>query len=523
MPWLPWCRWRLQETVPAHPGSVISRECPGESPDPAVAAHQTECANIVRDPRKRKCPGGGADAGRNGSGVEAIDCRNTSREYLHRHRHSLPRSGVKSLCPRGVGGPARIISQTDFPIQIVNPTSTINAARQQIGVGGFRTSARAKELVMQVLDSNRITSGPMMSRFETEISGLHGCRFGLMSNSGTSALQIALAALKETHGWADGDEVIVPALTFVATANVVLYNSMVPVFVDVEADHYTLDPAQLERRITPRTRAIMPVHIGGMPCDMDPILAVAARHGLRIIEDSAETMFAKYRGRPVGSFGDVGCFSTYAAHIITTGVGGLCTTDDAELLVMMKSIMNHGRDSIYIRIDDDAGMSGADLFQVADRRFSFVRLGHSFRATEMEAALGVAQLEEKDEHWARRQRTATRYLSALSSLDGRLQLPTMRSDTDHAFMFFPLVVTDPSLSRASAIQFLEERGVETRYLLPLINQPVYRAMFGNLDAEYPVAARLNDTAFYVGCHPEMSDDDADYVIECLQTFFSEHR
>jgi len=399
----------------------------------------------------------------------------------------------------------------------------MSATRQQIGVGGFRTSARAKELVMQVLDSNRITSGPMMSRFENQIAQLHGCRFGLMSNSGTSALQIALAALKETYGWADGDEVIVPALTFVATANVVIYNRMTPVFADVEAAHYTLDPATLESRITPRTRAIMPVHIGGMPCDMDPVLDIARRHGLKIIEDSAETMFARYRGKPVGSFGEVGCFSTYAAHIITTGVGGVCTTDDPELHVLMKSIMNHGRDSIYIRIDDDAGMSGAELFEVADRRFSFVRMGHSFRATEVEAALGVAQLEEREEHWARRQRTAGRYRAGLASLEGRLQLPSMRTDTEHAYMFYPLVLTDPSLSRASAIQFLEERGVETRYLLPLINQPVYRSMFGNLDAEYPVAARLNDTAFYVGCHPEMNDDDADYVIDCLQTFFSDHQ
>ncbi|MDQ3244073.1 MAG: DegT/DnrJ/EryC1/StrS family aminotransferase, partial [Gemmatimonadota bacterium] len=350
---------------------------------------------------------------------------------------------------------------------------------------------------------------------------LHGCRFGLMCNSGTSALQIAIAALKETHGWADGDEVLVPALTFVATSNVVLYNNLIPVFVDVDPDHYTIDAAEIERRITPKTRAIMPVHIGGLPCDMDPILDICRRHGLRIVEDSAETMFARYRGRVVGSFGDVGCFSTYAAHIITTGVGGVSTTSDPDLLVLMKSIMNHGRDSIYIRIDDDAGRTGDELFKVADRRFSFVRLGHSFRCTEMEAALGIAQLEERAEHWAKRQRIAARYRSGLDSLAGRLQLPATRSDSDHAYMFFPLVLTDKSDSRPELIQFLEERGVETRYLLPLINQPVYRQMFGNLDAEYPVAARLNETAFYVGSHPEMTDDDADYVIDCLQTYFAE--
>ena len=375
---------------------------------------------------------------------------------------------------------------------------------------------------MQVLDSNRITAGPMMSRFESRIAELHGCRFGLMSNSGTSSLQIALGALKEIHGWNDGDEVLVPSVTFVATSNIVLYNNLVPVFVDVEPEYYDIDPAQIERRITKRTRAIIPVHIGGLPCDMDPILDIAKRHGLRIVEDSAETMFAKHKGRPVGSFGDVGCFSTYAAHIITTGVGGVGTTNDPDILVAMKSIMNHGRDSIYIRIDDDKGRSGNDLFEIADRRFSFVRLGHSFRCTEMEAALGIAQLEEHEEHWATRQRIACRYSAALGSLEGRLQLPAIRPQTEHAFMFYPLVLTDPRDSRSSLIRFLEDRGIETRYLLPLINQPVYRSMFGNLDSDYPVAARLNEAAFYIGCHPEMTDDDADYVIDTIQAYFAEH-
>lgn len=373
---------------------------------------------------------------------------------------------------------------------------------------------------MQVLDSNRITAGPMMSFFESQIASLHGCRFGLMSNSGTSALQIALAALKEMHGWADGDEVLVPAVTFVATANIVLYNNMVPVFVDVEPGYFDIDPAEIERRIGPRTRAIIPVHIAGLPCDMDPILEIARRYNLKIVEDSAETMFAKYNGRVVGSFGDVGCFSTYAAHIITTGVGGVSTTNDPELLVLMKSIMNHGRDSIYIRIDDDEGRSGDDLFELAHRRFSFVRLGHSFRCTEMEAALGIAQLEEREDQWARRQSIASRYAAALASLEGRLQLPSVRPGADHAFMFYPFVLSDPRDSRSALIHFLEDRGVETRYLMPLINQPVYRSLFGNLDAEYPVAARLNEQAFYVGCHSEMTDDDADYVIESLQTYFA---
>ena len=391
--------------------------------------------------------------------------------------------------------------------------------RRQIGVGGFTVSEKAKALVRQVLDSGRLTAGPMMSRFEQEVARLHDCRFGLMCNSGTSALQIALGALKEVHGWRDGDEVLVPAVTFVATSNVAIYNGLTPVFVDVDPTYYTVDPARIEERITPRTRAIMPVHVAGLPCDMDPIMEVARAHGLRVVEDSCEAMFVRYRGRPVGSFGDIAAFSTYAAHVVTTGVGGLCTTSDPELILLLQSLMNHGRDNVYIRIDDDRSTDRSSLYETVNGRFSFVRLGHSFRATEMEAALGVAQLEEREEMGARRQEIAARYDAELADLQEWIQLPRRRPDSDHAFMFYPVVVTHPDVHRDDLVMHLEQQGVETRYLLPLINQPVYRKMFGDLDAEYPVAARLNESAFYVGCHPEMTDDDATRVISSFRSFF----
>ncbi|MGI8899077.1 MAG: DegT/DnrJ/EryC1/StrS family aminotransferase [Pyrinomonadaceae bacterium] len=397
------------------------------------------------------------------------------------------------------------------------------ATRTQIGVGGFQISDRAKELVMQVLESNRITAGPMMARFESELAAIHGCKYGLMCNSGTGALQIALAALKEAHKWEDGDEVLVPALTFVATSNVVMYNSLKPVFVDVDPRYYTIDPAKIEERITPRTRAIMPVHIGGQPCDMEPILEIARSHNLRIVEDSCETMFVSDKGRPVGSFGDVGCFSTYAAHMITTGVGGLCTTNDPELIVILKSLMNHGRDSIYITIDDDKEAKGAELFRIANSRFSFIRLGQSFRATEMEAALGLAQLEEREESCARRQQIVARYNKGLASLTEHLQLPTPRPGSEHGYMFYPLSINNPRIQRAELIGYLENQGIETRYLLPLINQPIYRQLFGNLDKQYPVAARLNETAFYIGCHPSLTNDDVDYVTDCFWHFFETYK
>lgn len=393
------------------------------------------------------------------------------------------------------------------------------ATRPQIGIGGCRVSENAKRLVMEVLDSNRLSAGPMIDRFEREIAALHDRRFGLFTNSGTSALQIALAALKERYGWQDGDEVLVPALTFVATSNVVLYNGLTPVFVDVEPDKYCIDPAQIEQHITPRTRAIMPVHIAGLPCEMDPVLEIAARHGLRVVEDSAESMFVRYRGRPVGSMSDIGCFSTYVAHIITTGVGGFCVTDDTDLIVNLKSLMNHGRDSIYTRIDDDAGREGQALFEIADRRFSFVRLGYSYRCTEMEAALGLAQLETREADWQRRQVIARRLCAGLAPLANHLQLPVERDGAEHAWMFFPLVLQGETIPRSAIIQYLEDHQIETRYLLPLLNQPIYRQLFGDLDARYPVAARLNRRAFYIGCHAGMTDEEVDHILDCFHSFF----
>jgi len=405
----------------------------------------------------------------------------------------------------------------------MNNQSNVSAKRLQIGVGGFNISARAKELVMEVLDSNRITAGPKMAQFESQIAAIHGCQFGLMCNSGTGALQIALAALKERHNWQDGDEVLVPAVTFVATSNVVMYNNLKPVFVDVEPQYYCIDPARIEEKITSRTRAIMPVHLAGQPCDMQPIMEIAERHNLRIVEDSAETMFASDKGKPVGSFGDIGCFSTYAAHMITTGVGGLCTTNDPELIVMLKSLMNHGRDSIYITIDDDKAAKGEALFQIANSRFSFVRLGQSFRCTEMEAALGIAQFEEHEQSCARRLEVVGQLNEGLADLQNFIQLPRPRPESTHSYMFYALTILDERVKRDDLIRFLEDNSIETRYLLPLINQPIYRKIFGNLEDEFPVAARLNQNAFYIGCHPDIRDDEVEYVVEKFHLFFRSYK
>jgi CDP-6-deoxy-D-xylo-4-hexulose-3-dehydrase len=388
---------------------------------------------------------------------------------------------------------------------------------REIGVGGFAVSPLARRYVNEVLDSNRLSYGPFHRRFESGFAAEHDSKFSVFCNSGTSALQLALQALKEKHGWADGDEVIVPSVTFIATSNIVLHNRMVPVFADVDPLTYTLDPAKFEAAITPRTRAVIPVHLLGLPADMDPVLAVARKRGLSIIEDSAEAMFARYKGRKVGSLGDVGCFSTYIAHYIVTGAGGLATTSDPDLHIRLRSLMNHGRDSIYLSIDDDKDATGAKLHEIVAKRFQFVSVGHSYRATELEAALGLAQLEEKDGIYAARTGMAKRLSAGLKEFEDKLQLPSCPADREHSYMLYGLVVRGQD--KTPLVNYLEDHGVETRDMLPLLNQPVYKKLFGDLEPKFPVAKSLNRSAFYIGCHQYMTAEDADYVIEQFRAFF----
>ncbi|NQT26941.1 DegT/DnrJ/EryC1/StrS family aminotransferase [candidate division KSB1 bacterium] len=389
--------------------------------------------------------------------------------------------------------------------------------KEQIGVGDLKLDTKAKKYLNEVIESNRLSYGPFSQKLEVNFAREHQCKYGVFCNSGTSALHIALAALKEKYGWHDGAEVIVPAVTFIATSNIVLHNNMKPVFVDVSSDSYTIDPELIEKSITGRTRAIIPVHLFGLPCDMDPILEIAKKHNLRIIEDSCETMFARYKGKTVGSFGDIGCFSTYVAHLLVTGVGGFAITNNDELAVMLKGLMNHGRDSIYLHIDDDKGTSVESLFEIVSRRFNFVSLGYSFRATELEAAIGLAQLEQKSEIVSKRQRNAKYLIRALSDLDEYLQLPCISDEREHVFMMFPIVLKKEP--KTDLVKYLEKNNVETRDMMPLLTQPVYKRLFGEIIDNYPVAKWIGTHGFYIGCHQSLTDEQLDYVIKKIRRHF----
>lgn len=382
---------------------------------------------------------------------------------------------------------------------------------RQIGLGTFRATPKMRKLVNQVLDSNRLSYGPMCQEFESRFAALHGCKYGVLSNSGTSSLLVALQTLKELHGWEDGAEVIVPALTFVASVNVILQAGLKPVLVDCECNFYGIDTDLLARAVTQNTRAIIPVHTFGQPCDMGVVSLMADIHRLRIIEDSCESMAVKHHGRPVGRWGDIGVFSTYAAHLLVTGVGGIATTNNPDYARVMKSLVNHGIDLTELPTGE-----AYDPTWLA-RKFRFTRVGHSFRLTELEAALGLAQLDDLPAIICKRQQNAAYLTEGLKPLEDRLQLPKVRPNTEHSFMMFPLICRQAG-TRDALCQHLEKNGIGTRLMLPLIRQPVYNGLWEPDD--YPVAGWIDANGFYLGCHQNLSRDDLDFVVEKVGEFFN---
>ena len=202
----------------------------------------------------------------------------------------------------------------------------------KVGVGYASVTDLEKKYVMDALDNERLSQGKYVARFEKEFAAMHHKKHGVMCNSGTTALQLALETLKELDGWDQETEVLVPAITFIATSNAVLHAGLKVKFVDVDSETYNMDQGEIEKHITEKTRCIIPVHTFGMPCDMSKIMEIAGKHHLRVIEDCAESHFAKVDGRTVGSFGDIAAFSTYVAHTITTGIGGIVCTDSPQMM-----------------------------------------------------------------------------------------------------------------------------------------------------------------------------------------------
>lgn len=371
-----------------------------------------------------------------------------------------------------------------------------------VSLGEFEVTDLARKYINEVLDSGRISYGPLCRRYEEVFAGIHSAKGAVLSNSGTSSLQVALQALKQLHGWPDGSEVIVPALTFVATVNACLHNRLTPVLVDIEPTYYGIDPELILPAITSKTRCILPVHPFGQPADMPRIMDIANHFRLSVVEDSCESMFVSVGNRFVGSFGDVGCFSTYAAHIINTGVGGIATSSNPDLLKLMRSLVNHGIDLTELPTG-----TVYDPTYLA-RKFRFTSIGHSFRITELEAALGLAQLDQWRVILEKRQENAKHLTRNLTFAKDHFRTPKIRPRSTHAFMMYPIVME--TMPKETIMNHLMVRGVETREMLPLTNQPCYSGLFNPLD--YPVSNHINHHGFYVGCHQGLTRQQLDYMI-----------
>lgn len=393
----------------------------------------------------------------------------------------------------------------------------------KVGVGCASVTELEKKYVLEALESQRLSQGRFVASFEKKFCRMHGKKYGVMCNSGTSAVHLALETLKEADGWDVDTEVLVPAITFIATSNACIHAGLKPVFVDVDRDTYNMRPEEIERHITEHTKCIIPVHTFGMPCEMDAIMQIAKKYHLRVIEDCAEAHFAKYRGRTVGSYGDLSAFSTYVAHTITTGVGGVVCTDNGEYMEILRSLLAHGRACTCERCVASDGNQvckkrmGTDI----DRRFLFVRIGYSYRVGELEGALGLAQLERADEIMKKRKANAQCLTGRLEKYEKYLQLPRHPEYTEHTFMMYPIVAKQGDGSfRRSLVAFLEAHNVETRPMLPLLNQPVYKELFGELEGQYPVAQYINENGFYIGCHHGLECSDMEAVADVFDEFFS---
>lgn len=394
---------------------------------------------------------------------------------------------------------------------------------EKIGVGYASVTEIEKKYVMDALDSQRLSQGKYVAHFEKEFAAMHDCKYGVMCNSGTSALHLALETLKEIDCWDRNTEVLCPAITFIATSNACLHAGLKVKFVDVEPDTYNMNPEEIEKHITENTKCIIPVHTFGMPCDMKRIMEIANKHHLRVIEDCAEAHFAKVDGKPIGSFGDIAAYSTYVAHTITTGIGGIVCVNDREMMEILRSLVAHGRACTCEKcVASDADRVCPKRMQTElDRRFMFVRLGFSYRVGEIEGALGLAQLERKEEIMGKRRHNAEYLIKGLEECEDSIRLPRHPENIEHTYMMFPILIKDEKKAeKEKFVKFLEQKNIETRPMLPLLNQPIYKEIFGDIESEYPVAEYINRNGFYIGCHHGLSERQLDYVINCIKDFLS---
>jgi perosamine synthetase len=365
--------------------------------------------------------------------------------------------------------------------------------------------------VVEVLKSGWLTTGSKAREFEEQFCQLVGARYAVALNSGTAALHLALEAV----GIEEGDEVIVPTMTFTASAEVVLYLKAKPVLVDCLPDTLNIDPDQIERAITSRTKAIIPVHFGGQPCDMEPILEIARRNNLYVIEDAAHALPAKYHRQTVGTIGDITCFSFYATKTITTGEGGMATTENPEWAVRMRMMSLHG-------ISHDAWKRYA---KEGSWYYEVLCPGFKYNLTDIGAAIGIEQLKKCDAFGDARDHIANKYNEAFADLP-EIQTPFCEPDRQHAWHLYviQLRLEGLTITRDQFIEALKSQGIGTSvHFIPLHLHPYYRNTFGYVPGDFPNATEAYQRIISLPIYPNMTDAGIDHVIGAVRHVVQQYR
>jgi len=357
----------------------------------------------------------------------------------------------------------------------------IYMAKPQIG-------EEEKQAVMEVLDSGIIAQGPRVKAFEDAFAQMCGTKYAIATTSGTTALHLAMLA----HGIKPGDEVITSAFTFIASANSVLFAGARPVFVDIDPDTFNLDPDLIEAAITPKTKAILPVHLYGLACDMDPIMRIAEKHGLAVIEDACQSHGADYKGHKVGSFG-TGTFSLYPTKNITSGEGGMITTNDPVIEEKCRVLRQHGM----------------------RKRYYHDELGYNFRMTDIHAAIGLAQLKKLDRFNAARSANA-KFLS--ENLKG-VQVPVVPDGRTHVYHQYTVRV--PGGKRDALRNYLQEQGVgsEVYYPVPIHQQSFYVSDLGYKDS-LPATEHATLEVLSLPVHAGLTPSDLETIVSAVNEFTS---
>ena len=346
-------------------------------------------------------------------------------------------------------------------------------------------------------------TGPNVQEFEKSLAKYVGVNYAVTFNSGTSALHAVLIA----HGIGRGDEVIVPSFTFISTANAPLFVGAKPVFAEIEEKTYGLDPQDVKRKITSKTRAIIPIHYGGCPCQIKEIIKIAKKYNLLLIEDAAESLGATINGKKVGSFGNAAMFSFCAPKVITTGEGGAIVTNSREIFEKLKLIRSHGR------------AETSDYFSSSEY-LEYITLGYNFRMSNITAALAIAQLEKIDKIIEMRRQKATYMTQRLSQIK-EITPPQVPDNFFHIYQMYTIKVNGGKTKRDNLMKYLNEKGIMAKvYFYPVHLTQFYKKNFGYKGGELPITEKISNEVLTLPMYPHITEKEMDNIVEEVKNFFS---